>query len=107
MSKFASNCHQKVYFDKLNYLLSSETYNDITFNCKDGKATGNRLILAIFSNFLTDIFKENPLLMEHPIYGHPDSGINLPEVYAKDVECLLQVLNTTVSLEVKKESLKG
>ncbi|RWS23478.1 zinc finger and BTB domain-containing protein 48-like protein [Leptotrombidium deliense] len=54
-----------------------------------------------------DIFKDNPLLMEHPLYGHPDSGINLPEVFTKDVECLLQVLRTASSREIKKEFLKG
>ncbi|RWS23744.1 hypothetical protein B4U80_13325 [Leptotrombidium deliense] len=108
MNKFANVSHQETYFLKTHHLLSSETYTDITIACKDGKTRGNRLILAIYSNFLDDIFKDTIAVSKNSSYCEADGGINMPDVFVKDMKCLLNILsNTSTTLELNSNCVTG
>ncbi|RWS31366.1 hypothetical protein B4U80_13038 [Leptotrombidium deliense] len=96
-----------LFLDKIENLLQTATFNDISFNCKDGKISGNRLILSIYSNFLTSIFTNNPLIISHPLSDDSDNGINLTEVSVKDVSNLVNILNSGKCGRIKAESLAG
>ncbi|RWS26326.1 Longitudinals lacking protein-like protein [Leptotrombidium deliense] len=106
MNELSFAAKQKLFCNKLQQLLKSKTFNDVTFNCKDGKTRGNRLILSIYSSVLKDVFKDNPLLAEHP-KSHPENGIVLLQSSVFDVNNLLNILNSRVPIELNSHSLSG
>ncbi|RWS18801.1 hypothetical protein B4U80_14550, partial [Leptotrombidium deliense] len=88
-------------------LLDSSLFDDIMFNCKDGKVGGNRLLLSIYSNFLESLFENNPLITCHPLNDADDNGVNLPEINAEDMRKLLQVIRDMHASRLTSKSLTG
>ncbi|RWS26345.1 hypothetical protein B4U80_12986 [Leptotrombidium deliense] len=108
MMKFTNSLHEREYFRKTQYLLSSDTYNDLTFCCKDGNVGANRLMLALFSNFLNDVFDQTSVSLFQTQYLRNHSEIDLPNVYAKDMRCLLLIINnTSTCLELNESGVLG
>ncbi|RWS04930.1 hypothetical protein B4U79_18342, partial [Dinothrombium tinctorium] len=97
----------QLFFHKLSELLDSALFDDIVFNCRNGKVSGNRLILSVYSQFMQSLFEINPLITSHPLNDSDDNGINLPEIDVKDMRKLLQLLNSGESLRMSGKELCG
>ncbi|RWS25792.1 hypothetical protein B4U80_13042 [Leptotrombidium deliense] len=99
--------YEKIFVQKLSQLLRTDTFNDIAFNCKDGKVSANRLVLSLYSSFLRNLFEENPNIVAHPLNDEPTAGINITEINVQDFENLLRVINSQKALEFSEEHLNG
>ncbi|RWS26950.1 protein suppressor of hairy wing-like protein [Leptotrombidium deliense] len=92
---------------ELQRLSKLPIFQDICFNCKDGKVFGNRLTICIYSEHMEKIFMDNPLLIRITDIDVPDEGINLPENNVRDVKLLLNAVSTVSAVYLNSDELSG
>ncbi|RWS29203.1 protein abrupt-like isoform X1 [Leptotrombidium deliense] len=105
MDKFENFEELTAFLQKLQQLLDTRTFADVTFVCKDGSLAANRLLLSVYSNFMCRLFEENPEITTHPLFTQPESGINLVDVFVSDMQNLLNVLHSSTALEMTSEQI--
>ncbi|RWS03527.1 hypothetical protein B4U79_16503 [Dinothrombium tinctorium] len=107
MDKFHSIEELFDFLQRLQQLMECNTFKDVTFVCKDGSVAANRLLLSLYSDFLSQLFAENPAIVSHPTLARPDTGINLVDVSVRDLENLLLVLHSANAVEMSADRISS